>query len=215
MKAIVNVATSQYVYGKKRLRESLQEHYNGDVYMYDNEYEVESPTHQENPYAFKIYAIEKMRQMGYKQVLWLDASVYAVKNVQPLFDWIKEKGFFMEAAGHWTGTWCNDETLAYFGITRDEAMQMPMFSAGFTGLDFENPIAVEFFEKWKASMNAGCFRGNWTNHRHDMTCASIIANQMGLVRDWSGGGHYFAYIGEGYSQPQETVIFHLKCGAVQ
>ena len=62
-------------------------------------------------------------------------------------------------------------------------------------------------------MNAGCFKGSWANHRHDMTCGSIIANQMGLTKDWSDGGHYFAYIGQGYSQPQESAIFYLKCGA--
>jgi hypothetical protein len=170
---------------------------------------VGSPYHQNNPYAFKLYAIEYSRNMGYEKVLWLDASVIFVKHSKPLFDWIESKGFFFEEAGHLVGTWCNDRTLQYFGISRDEANQMPMFSAGFTGLDFANPIAVEFFDKWKQSMLDGQFLGEWSNHRHDMTCASIIANKMGLLKDYSSGGNYFAYVGSGYGEQKESVICNL------
>ena len=95
------------------------------------------------------------------------------------------------------------------GISRDEANQMPMFSAGFTGLDFANPIAVEFFDKWKQSMLDGQFLGEWSNHRHDMTCASIIANKMGLLKDYSSGGNYFAYVGSGYGEQKQSVICNL------
>ena len=31
---------------------------------------VKSPYHQNNPYAFKVYAIEYAHNMGYSQVLW-------------------------------------------------------------------------------------------------------------------------------------------------
>jgi hypothetical protein len=32
---------------------------------------------------------------------------------------------------------------------------------------------------------------------------------MGLAKDFSGGGNYFAYIGSGYGVPKESVICHL------
>lgn len=209
-KAIVNLGTNQYSFGTERLRNSLQGNFDGDFYSFKHESEIGSPLHQENPYAFKIYAIEKMREMGYEQVLWLDSSAYAIKNVQPVFDWLTEKGIFMEAAGHWTGSWSNDATLSYFGITREQAMLMPMYSAGFTGIDFTNKISIDFFQKWKESMLNGYFKGSWANHRHDMTCGSIIASQMGLVEKFSGGGNFFAYVGEVYGTPKESVIFYVK-----
>lgn len=212
MKAIVNLATSIYERGRRRLTESLQGNFDGTVFTFTTEDEVGAPPHLENPYAFKVYAIEKVKNMGYNQVLWLDASCYAIKNVQPIFDWIDQKGIFMEAAGHWTGSWSNDATLGYFGISRDEAMQMPMFSAGFVGFDFEKDVSREFFQKWKNSMLAGCFKGEWSNHRHDMTCGSIIACQMGLDKIYSGGGHYLAYRGEGYGEPQDSVLIYLENG---
>lgn len=214
-KVIVNLVSpiERYLEGQKRLIESFYALGGGndecDFISCIGENSVQSPLHSENPYAFKIYAIEKMLSMGYEQILWLDASIVFVKNVKPIFDWIEEKGFFFEHCGFSVANWCNDETLNYFGITREEGQTMPLFSAGFTGLDFTNPIAVEFFNKWKQSMLDGYFRGSWENHRHDLSCASIIANQMGLAKDFSDGGNYFAYIGSGYGTPRESVICHL------
>jgi hypothetical protein len=211
-KVIVNLSTNIYERGRKRLIASMEGKFDGSVITFTSESEVGAPFHGENPYAFKVYAIEKVRDMGYTQVLWLDASCYAVKNVSPIFDWIKENGIFMEAAGHWTGSWSNDSTLGYFGITREQAMQMPMFSAGFLGFDFEQEVSKEFFQKWKNAMLSGCFKGEWSNHRHDMTCGSIIACQMGLDKIYSEGGNYLAYRGEGYAEPKESVLIYLENG---
>lgn len=204
---IVNVATHRFHGGQLRLKSSLLP-YAIDFNYWQSERELGAPLHTDNPYAFKIYAIEHAWGMGYDKVLWLDASVYAVKDPSPVFDWITKHGVFMEEAGHYVGQWCNDQTLEYFAITREQAMTMPMFSAGFVGFDFSNPIARQFFDRWKESMLAGMFKGDYSNHRHDMTCGSIIANKMKLPM--SSGGQFFAYIGQGYGPPSETAIFHLQ-----
>lgn len=206
-RCIVNLATSKFWGGQERLRQSLVGY---DVITFQHETQINAPLHTDNPYAFKIYAIESARDKGYDQVLWLDASVYAVNDPKPVFDWIDKHGYFMEEAGHYVGQWCNDQTLAFFGITREKAMTMPMFSAGFVGLDFRSETAVTFFSRWKNAMLNGMFKGDWSNHRHDLTCGSIIANQMGLVSSYSPGGNFFAYIGPGYGEPKESVVFHLK-----
>lgn len=217
-KTIVTASSNneKYLFGQRRLLDSFWIHHpieneaNGIKIMgFTNEQSIGSPSHESNPYAFKIYAIEEARRRGFTQILWLDSSIIFVKNAKPIFDWVEEKGYFFEEAGHWVGSWCNDRTLEYFNISREEAMKMPMFSAGFTGLDFSNPIAIEFFNKWKQSMLDGQFIGDWSNHRHDMTCASIIANQMDMVKNYSSGGQYFAYIGGGYTEPKDSVICHL------
>lgn len=211
-RAIVSFANERgnYLLALDRLEESVLRYCDGVSFLgFRGEGSVGAPPHLENPYAFKIHAIEEARNRGYDQILWLDSSVVFIKDSKPLFDWITEKGFFFEEAGHWVGSWCNDRTLEYFGLTREEAMKMPMFSAGFTGLDFESPIAVEFFERWKQSMLDGQFVGSWADHRHDMTCASIIANQMGLSRQFSTGGTFLAYVGDGYDKPKDSVICNL------
>lgn len=210
--AIVNLINNNgYSRGQERLSQFWQT-FGADVdfVRLGNEQSVGSPLHKDNPYAFKIYAIEHVRQKGYDQILWLDASVYPVKDITPVFDWLTDKGIFLEEAGHLAGSWCPQRVLDYFGITKEQAMQMPMFSAGFCGFDFTNPISVEFFAEWKESMLNGMFKGSWADHRHDMTCGSIIANKQGLLPLYSPGGQFFAYVGPGFSQPKETVCFHLQ-----
>mgnify|MGYP006276783461 CR=1 FL=1 len=216
--AIVNLSTPKYEKGRVRLFNSLQNGiFDGDVITFVSEEQVGAPKHTDNPYAFKIYAIEKAREMGYTSILWLDASCYAIKNVQPIFDYLHKHGIFMENSGHWTSTWSNDGSLAYFGITREEAMIIPMVHGGFVGFDFTQKVSQEFFEKWKQSMLDGIFKGSWKDHRHDMTCASIIGYQMGLEKIYSplssplrlGSGHFLAYIGDEYEEPQDTVIIYV------
>jgi|GEM_PF-1141392 len=207
-RCIVNVATGTYWKGQDRLLDSIRKYDPKSSGVFETVIPDNWLPHSENPYGFKIYMIEEMRGK-YDQILWLDASVYAVKDPQPVWDWLTQHGIFMEEAGHMVGQWCNDFTLDYFKITREEAMKMPMLSAGFIGFDFRRNVANEFFTKWKESMEAGCFKGSHKDHRHDMTCASIIANQMGLVNRYSPGGQFFAYVGPGYGPPSETAVFHL------
>jgi hypothetical protein len=215
-RAIVNLATDtpRYVQGQNRLAKSLiqvADQY-GDrfsVHLHVGEDAVGAPRHSDNPYAFKVHAIRKLRDMGYRQVFWLDASVVAVKSLDPLWKRLGERGVFMETAGHWAGTWCNDYTLKYFGMTRQEAMQVPMFAAGYIGIDFSNPVGQEFFAHWNEAMLNGCFKGGWEDHRHDMTCASLIAHKMGITSLYGEGGEFFAYIGQAYGEPKPSAVCHL------
>lgn len=209
-RCIVNLATGPHIKGQVRLKHELDKFWNEPVLLFQNEAQVKAPLHLANAYAFKVYCIDEAIERGYEQILWLDASVYPIKDPTPVFDWLSLKGIFLEEAGHYVGQWCNDRTLEYFGITRDEAMTMPMFSGGFIGLDFRKPKSHEFFFNWKKAMQDGMFHGSWADHRHDMTVGSIIANQMNLVKDYSRGGHFFAYTGPGYAEPQTSVTFYVR-----
>jgi len=125
-------------------------------------------------------------------------------------------------AGHLVGTWANDRSLEYFGITRDEAMGMEMHgNGGFFALDFETEIANEFFNRWKQAMLDGMFKGEWTNdrrtesmderckgHRHDMTCGSIIANQLGMTAYTPN--RYMAYVGDQYAPPPDSAVMYCQ-----
>jgi hypothetical protein len=212
-RAIVNLVNGNGNYLNAQIRLEHSAYNNADksfdFICFQNESQVNAPPHHDNPYAFKIYAIEKLREMGYTEIFWMDASLVMVADFSPIWEWIWQKGFFFEEAGHWAGSWCNQDTLNYFGITKEQAMTMPMFAAGYCGFDFKNAKAQEFFAEWKESMLNGCFRGSWTDHRHDMTCASIIAHKHDMVKDYSSGGQFFAYIGEVYGTPLPTVVAHL------
>lgn len=215
-RAICNIITPipRYIDGQQRLINSLMQLETEfgddfDVFTDIGEDSVGAPPHDDNPYAFKVYAIRKLRDKGYKQVFWFDASIVAVKSLNPLWERLSKTGVFMEEAGHWVGTWCNEYTLKYFNLTREEAMKIPMFAAGYIGIDFRTTVGQEFFAHWNEAMLNGCFRGSWQDHRHDMTCASIIAHKLGITHHYGRGGEFFAYIGDVYGPPSDTAVCHL------
>jgi hypothetical protein len=221
---VVNYASGAwYPRGQDRLRASIGKFCPESEFIgFTNNKNFGSPTHEEVPYAFKTFALKYCLDKKYDAAIYADASVWAVKSWQPIWDIIESQGYYFEEAGHWAGTWTKDSVLERMGVTRDEAMKIPMFSAGFTGLDFRNPLAVEFFKKWHSYATDGdSFKGSWNNnkkdmskdprcagHRHDMSVASILAWQMGMTL--GVGGTFLSYIGKGYAEPKNTVVAYLQ-----
>lgn len=203
----VNFATGHYLKGQQRLANSLNGYKKLMLTGYPT---INSPTHEQSPYEFKINSIESA--WGHDPVvLWVDASMWRVGDLSKIEDLIIKDGYFMAESGHWTGQWTNQFTKNYFKTTEEE-MKVPggmfMFSAGLLGLNRDSPIAVEFLRQWKESAKAGCFRGDWKDHRHDMSCASIIAQRLGMK--YQRGGEFMSYIGPGYSQPELGSVFYLQ-----
>lgn len=151
------------------------------------------PSHSEAPYAFKLYAIEHARFRGYDIVIWLDSPN---RLIRPIEDWIVEisnVGVYLQRDGWMCGQWANDNCLKYFGVSRDEAMNIPNIYASIIAFDFRSAIANEFMNRWRNACQEGVFRGNVKNdkktesqdprclgHRHDQSCAELIAYQMGI-----------------------------------
>jgi hypothetical protein len=204
---IVNFATGHYLKGQQRLANSLNGHKKLMLTGYPT---INSPTHEQSPYEFKINSIESAWNHD-PVVLWVDASMWRVGDLSKIEDLIIKDGYFMTESGHWTGQWTNQFTKNYFKTT-DEEMKVPggmfMFSAGLLGLNRNSPIAVEFLRQWKGSAKAGCFKGDWKDHRHDMSCGSIIAQRLGMK--YQRGGEFMSYIGPGYSQPEAGSVFYLQ-----
>lgn len=224
-RVVINLANNVgwYIRGQARLIKSFREvgGYGGEILAWHSEAQIGSPKHKENPYAFKVHAFQKAIDAGYKQIFWADSAVFAIRNMMEVFEIIEKEGYFMQEAGHMVGRWTNDRTLNYFGITRDEAMKMMMYgNAGLLGLNTENETAMEFFRKWKASMEAGMFKGQWQNinncestdsrcdgHRHDMSCGSIIAHQLGMNENYKSGNHWLEYAPPEAPAKNDKIIF--------
>jgi hypothetical protein len=200
--------------------ETLNFKWGGDLLFFTNNAAFpECPEHHDNPYAFKVYAFKEAIRRGYETILWLDASVYCEKSPIPVFEHIEKHGYIMQEAGHLVGTWANDKALAYYGISRDEAMQMPMYgNAGFLGLSVHNAKAMKFLNMWDEAQLAGLFKGRWSNeaktesederckgHRHDMSCGSIIANILKM--EYVSGNEWLQYKAPNEPAANETIIF--------
>lgn len=185
---------NNYVYakGQKRLVKSLKTHqFKGDIIIWDDEIQFGCPRHKHVPYAFKPYALKWARDNKYDLALWLDASFWAIKNIDPIFKIIEDEGNLMQNDGNRLGNWTHDKALAKYDISRDNAMNIRMFSAGCTGLNFHDDRSNQFLDMWLEAANDGfSFHGphkykqhevsdkRLVGHRHDMSVGTIIAHKL-------------------------------------
>lgn len=223
-RAIVSLANNRgnYYQGLARLGDSLKDRFDGDFFGFMGEHSVGAPKHAENPYAFKLYALEAAIDKGYDQILWVDSSVYAIKDVQPIFDIIDRQGYVMQDSGHYVGNWGSDIQLNAFNLNRDKAMGMRMYgNAGLLGLNIKSPIAMGFFIKWRHCMNIGLFKGHWTNEdkaesrderclgsRHDMVIGSILAHHFQM--SYHPGDQLLQYAAPEERPNNDSIIFFAQ-----
>jgi hypothetical protein len=214
--AIVNAAIgSWYPKGQERLVNSLIYHgFNGEILPWQNW--PNSNYDMSCNYNVKAAAFEQAIQMGFTHILWLDASVWCIKDPNPIFDIINEKGYYFWANGYNCAQECSDICLHYFEVSRDEAEKMPVVSTSMFGVNITNPIGKEFIERFIQSAKDRVFHGSrfhdnqssdprflW--HRQDQSAASIIANKLGCEIHKPGDL-------SSYYEPQmpESVIFTMR-----
>ncbi len=174
-RCVVNVSTDRYRRGQNRLHDSLQGHTDATILMFDSEESVGAEPHSVNNYSFKPMAMIKAYEKGFRQVLWLDASMLVIKDLEPIFALIEKDGYFFQDSGWPNSRWTHDAAREYFGT--DEG---PMLSSGVLGLDLDSEIGYKFFDLWTQAMRDGMFNGAWDVTRHDQTCASLIAYKLGM-----------------------------------
>lgn len=199
-RAIVNLSTKKFWKGQVRLRQRLTDNTDADVFMFTNESQIGAPLHPENNYAFKVYAIERMREKGYSSILWIDASMLPIKNIDSIFTIIEKDGYFFQNGGWKNKDWTNERAKSYFGTDEGDMMAACCF-----GLDFDNEETVVFWEHVKNAMNAGIFNGLWDDHRHDQTCMSILAYQMDMKLQEPNV--IFEYAKDGDTPSKESILF--------
>jgi len=205
-----------YPAGIDRLERSLILHgYAGDYIFWKNEYPPNSPSHQENPYAFKIYAFEEAFRRGYKNVMWLDSSFWCIKQPHELFDIIQDYGIFGFRSGYNCANTCPDNLLAAVGISRDEAERIPETATGIVGINIENPEGKQVFEYWKQFCDNGLFINDrhhnplessdyrYKHGRQDQSAFSMALYKAGVSFNYQD---YVSYYGTGYD-PDRCYFF--------
>ena len=189
----------RYDLALSRLRESLAVvGFDGDFIAWDSGYPSGCPEHKDAPFAFKPYCFLEARKQGHRHVLWLDSSVYAVGDLNPVFERIREFGHVFFQESHSVGEYCSDAALGTLGIGREESFRMPSIWASAMGIDLENEASARFLDLWKHYASDGItFKGaKWSGvrgfpktvsqddrvkgHRYDQTAASVIALKLGM-----------------------------------
>lgn len=175
MRCIVNLSTQKYWKGQDRLIRSLKDNTDAQLLMYKRESDVGAKPHSQSMYGFKPLAIEKAYNLGYRELLWLDASMYVIKDLDPIFKEIEKNGFYAQDSGWENERWTTDNALRYFGTNKGR-----MISSGVLGVNMNHSKGIQFLEKWTTAMKNGLFNGSHDDFRHDQSCASLIIENMGL-----------------------------------
>jgi hypothetical protein len=205
-----------YAKGIDRMERSLIYHgYAGDMLFWRDEYPPGCPSHSDYPYAFKPYAFAEAFRRGYKVVLWLDASFWAINNPMPIFDYIQDHGLYFFKSGYSLAQTAPDRLLGYGCIEkREDLREVSEFATGAVGINIENPKGQMFFNEWLDAADDGMFAGHRAHNdadsshllflhaRQDQSAASMILHNMG-IKTAGEDQDYVAY----YQTPYNA----LKC----
>jgi hypothetical protein len=201
-KCVVSFADGAGSYRKKlqRLEQSLKGNFDGDLLLFTDYKAISSPRHDEIPYAFKPRSILKDIDLGYEQILWLDSPIWAVKSIQPVFDYIKANGYvFFDNIGHPLGPWCNDRTLNHFGIKREDSFHVKQIMACAMGFsvdsigDFSDYFDLEYYKgEWENDELTESQDRRVRGHRHDQAVMSCVIHKLGKTI-LKGQDTFFAY----------------------
>jgi len=208
-----------YPAGLDRLERSLLFHGSAaDFLFYRDEYPPNSPTHEENPYAFKIFGFRGAIRRNYKVMCHLDSSFWAIKNPDPIFDIINDHGVFAFRSGYNCAETCPDNLLAAVGMSRDEAEQLPEIATGIVGINISNPDGQAVFEKWSDMCDAGLFKNSRTHNsnessdprfkfgRQDQSAFSLAVHLSGIKFDYQDFVAYYNNGNPGYN-PEKCYFF--------
>jgi hypothetical protein len=207
-RCIVNVATGHYAELQKGLVRSLASIGYQDGLVTWTDVPEGSPAHAEDPYVFKLYAFLKSLDRGFRTTLWLDAPCVVSRAPGPIFDRIEAEGHLFVTDGSRLGNWASDACLGAFGLSRDEAMELPLLNGSFIGLDLANDRSAAWLSQMSAARLRGLFRGPWLSphapaeirakrshretgfvssdprcwgHRHDEAVGSAVALRLGMA----------------------------------
>jgi hypothetical protein len=194
----------------QRLGESLKRvGFDGDYLYWDESLPSGCPNQFDAPFAFKSYCFIKAKELGYEQVLWIDAPCVAIRNLAPVFRSIEQHGyvFFNNNYGQMMGQWSSDDALAMNNISREEALAMPEIPCSVLGLNLRSDLASNFLDGWHQIMADGItVKGikekikTWDEyqeifwnrksrisqdprvcgHRCDQVAAGIVAHRLGM-----------------------------------
>jgi hypothetical protein len=180
-----------YPAGQKRLERSLLYHGSTADHLFFNDQWLSAGYDQNCNYNIKAATLEYAINLGYKRIIWNDASQWYINNPMKLWDVVNDKGYFFWRSGYNCAQTCSDRCLEYYGVTRDTAEHYEDCSSSCIGLNLDNPDAIQFARLWIKSAKDGVFSGSRLHdnqsedprfmfHRQDQSAASMIIGLLGL-----------------------------------
>lgn len=218
MNVVINSAYGAwYPSGQQRLIDSLRNTgYIGDILTYCNQ-PINEHFNPENPYTIKAATFIEAIKKGYTNILWLDCSVWAVKNITPIFDLIDEESVYFWKSGWNLAQSAADSDLEYAGWTRDEAELLYECASSMVGINMKDHRVKKLMEIFIDANSKGvCSTSRHHDNqsqdprflfaRQDQTALSIAFHKSGFTKMYDPGV-YSIYDG---APESETVTFKMR-----
>ncbi len=183
-RCVVSVATTpRFQRGQNRLgvaMETLRGREDAEFH-YWKEIKPGWPTHEQKPYGFKAYAMRDLRDYA-DVMLWCDASILPVRNMDPLWERIERDGYWIARNGWVNYDWCADsaypdlfpgcdslEPCIEGHVTRAEYARrvnrcIPHVVATAFGVNKHHPIGKAILDEYiRLATDTQAFCGPWKN----------------------------------------------------
>jgi len=129
------------------------------------------------PHAFKACCMKEAQRLGYKRILWLDASIVPLVSLNTIFKMVAEKGYFTIGNYHYVGPFCSPQVAAYFGFTHEETHHLLSCQSGFIGVDATTEQGKKVIELFYCAAKD---KMPFFSARSDQTVLSLILHQLNL-----------------------------------
>lgn len=217
---IINAAWGKwYPQGQQRLVESLRYHgFAGKILTWCNEH-INNHFNPENPYTIKAAAFLQAYSLGYTHILWLDCSVWAVRNPNKFFDLINDEGVYFWKSGFNLAQTAADTDLQFAGISRDEAEKLEECASSMVGLNLEKPESKKLLNIFiDANYRGVCSTSRehagqskdprFLFARQDQTALTIAFHKAGFKKMYDPG-EYSAYYFD-HTEYKKSLYFFMQ-----
>lgn len=188
-----------YAAKQERLRNSVEKHFDGTFLSWTA---FPNENYDKNEvYNIKAAAFEEAIRQGYTQILWLDAPIVVLQDVNPLFDRIEKDGYIAVKNTNWNcAQTVSDACLEYFKVTRDDAENIPEIATSTIGVNLDHPNGKKLIDTFIQACKDGAAAGSRLHdnqsqdprfkfHRQDQSVFSLSAHKHGLPHNltWNSG----------------------------
>jgi hypothetical protein len=173
----------KYAEQQTRLHQSIMNVYPSLLHQaWRDGFPLESKTHKESLYGFKVHAIKWAVNMGYKKIIWFDTACILQQPVDPWFD--LNLPVIAAKDDNALSKCISDKALAYYGNLDITGMYLVGGSAYV--FNFDHPDCEKILNHWAKAEVDGIFgsqaeqaSGKINRHRHDEACMSMALYQNG------------------------------------
>ncbi len=104
------------------------------------------------PYAFKPFFLEEARDLGYEKILWIDACVMPLTNLDPVFDWLQHKGCgYFSYGGPLPAVFMTPRKYVMSAMGFDPQRPYKDISSRVVGINTKHPRGNQMLDAWLAA----------------------------------------------------------------